>query len=96
MFETQVVDNKLKTIITTTTIQVVENSVDLDFLNAQKESILRQKESQTEEYKKQMEARDREVAEVDVLIAECRKAGLKTTEEIQKELEEAKAVEENS
>ena len=43
-----------------------------------------------------MEARDREVAEVDELIAECRKAGLKTTEEIQKELEEAKAVEENS
>lgn len=83
--ETQVVDNKLKTIVTTITTNVVENSVDLDYLNTQKNGILAQKQQQTEIYNSQMALRDKEVAEIDQMILECRKAGLKTLDEIAEE-----------
>ena len=83
--ETQIVDNKLKTIVTTITTNVVENSLDLDFLYSQKKSIGDQKEQQKIAYEAQMIARDKEIEEVDEMIAECRKAGLKTTAEIAEE-----------
>lgn len=83
--ETQVVDNKLKTIITTITTNVVENSVDLDFLYSQKQSILNQKEQQKLAYELQMTTRDTEIAEIDGMIAECIKSGLKTAQEIAEE-----------
>lgn len=94
--ETQVIDNRLKTIVTTITTNVVENSVDLDYLFAQKNSILAQKQQQTDVYNAQMIARDKEVEEVDEMIAECRKAGLKTAEEIEQEKRDQVEVEEEA
>lgn len=91
--ETQVVDNKLKTITTTTIINVVENSVDLDYLYAQRDEIAKQKQQQTESYQAQMLTRDKEIAEIEQMISECRKAGLKTSNEIAIEVAEAQRIE---
>lgn len=92
----RVENNTLKTVITTVETRVSESSVDLDFLYAQKTNIENQKEDQKKLFEIQMQTRDAEIKQVDDMIAECIKKGLKTSAEIEEERAKELAIKEEA